>query len=164
MVVVVMGITGCGKTTVGRRLAESLGWRFVDADDLHPAANIETMRAGHPLTHAQREPWIARLENELRGWVERGEDVVLAYSGLEASHRGRLTVDPSQVRWIWLDAPDEVLARRLAQREAHFMPASLVPSQRASLEPPAGMPRFTNTGALDDVVEAIRLRLGYPRS
>ena len=138
--VVVMGVTGAGKTTVGRSLAERLQWAFIDADDLHPPANIEKMTAGLPLSDVDREPWLAALRAELERCVARGQRVVLACSALRASYRDALrprNAPAHEVLVVQLDASPAVIAARVAGRRGHFMPTSLVASQFASLEAPA---------------------------
>ncbi|WP_342378372.1 gluconokinase [Myxococcus stipitatus] len=160
MVVIVMGVSGAGKTTVGRALARSLGWRFLDADDLHPHANVEKMAAGSPLTDEDRWPWLAAVRAELETAVGKGEDVVLASSALKRSYRAALEVEPEQTRWVYLHAPREVLARRLSLRQGHFMPPSLLESQLATLEVPDEALSVDVTPPPDVVVENIREGLG----
>ena len=134
--VIVMGVSGAGKTTVGRRLARVLGWRFLDADEVHPAANIAKMAAGVPLTDEDRAPWLAALRERVREALEARRELVLACSALKASYREQLTVDAARQRWVYLHAPREVLAQRVASRQGHFMPATLLDSQLAQLEVP----------------------------
>ena len=110
-----MGVSGSGKTTVGRLLGQHLGWTFLDADDFHPPANVEKMRRGDPLTDADRDPWLQALADALRVRLDRGESVVLACSALKESYRDRLRVD-ERVRFVVLRADPDVLRRRLADR------------------------------------------------
>jgi gluconokinase len=138
-VIVVMGIAGAGKTTVGRALAESLGWPFHDADDFHPAANVAKMRAGVPLDDADRAPWLAALHDLVARIVARGEHGVLACSALKQSYREALLPDAARretVAFVHLDVAPSVAERRLGERRGHYMQASLVASQVATLEPP----------------------------
>lgn len=128
---VVMGVSGCGKTTLGAALAGALGAAFVDADDLHPPANRAKMAAGVALTDADRWPWLDRVAAALRDRAP----VVAACSALRRSHRDRLR-QAGGVRFLHLAAPREVIAARLAARQGHFMPATLLDSQYATLEPP----------------------------
>ncbi|WP_164017786.1 gluconokinase [Pyxidicoccus trucidator] len=160
MIVIVMGVSGAGKTTVGRALGKSLGWRFVDADDLHPKANVVKMAAGVPLTDEDRWPWLQVLREVVAEALERGEDLVLVCSALKSSYRALLEVDPSRMRWVYLDAPREVLARRLSQRHGHFMPPSLLDSQLATLEVPEDALRVDVSPPPDVVVKRIREGLG----
>jgi len=138
-VIVVMGVAGAGKTTVGRALAERLGWPFHDADDFHPAENVARMRAGHPLTDAERAPWLARLRDLIGGVLRGGGSAVLACSALRRAYRAALVpadAPPGSVRFAYLRVPRTELAERLTSRTAHYMPASLLDSQLATLEIP----------------------------
>jgi gluconokinase len=135
--VVVMGVSGCGKTEVGRRLARRLKARFIDADDLHPPANIEKMRAGIPLDDADRAPWLRLLNARLREVVAAGEPVVLACSALKQRYREALAAGVPGLRFVHLAGSREIIAERLAARRHRYMPASLLDSQFAALEPPA---------------------------
>jgi gluconokinase len=139
MVIVLMGVSGSGKTAVGEALAARLGWSFADADDLHSAADVERMRSGVPLTDQDREPWLRAVNRALRGWIAAGRDVVLACSALRRSHRAALRAgvpDDGSLRFVYLRAEPAELARRLRTRVGHFMPASLLPSQLDTLEEP----------------------------
>jgi gluconokinase len=138
-VIVVMGIAGAGKTTVGRALADALGWAFHDADDFHPAANVGKMRAGVPLGDADRAPWLATLHDLIARIVARGEHAVLACSALRQAYREALLPAgaPAAVAFVHLEVPASVAERRLAERPGHYMQASLVASQVATLEPPS---------------------------
>lgn len=138
-VIVVMGVAGAGKTTVGHALAESLGWRFHDADDFHPPANVERMRAGQPLGDEQRAPWLAALRALLETELASGRQAVLACSALRHRYRDLLlpeTSAPGAVRVVYLRVSRPVLARRLTTREAHFAPVALLDSQLEALEEP----------------------------
>jgi gluconokinase len=139
MVVVVMGVSGAGKTTVGSALAARLGWTFVDADDLHPAGNVEKMRRGVPLTDDDRTPWIRALARGVDAWSRAGRDVVLACSALRRSHRDVLRAavpDGASIRFAYLAGERPVIDRRLRGRAGHFMPGSLLASQLDALEAP----------------------------
>ena len=131
MVVVVMGVSGAGKTTVGMALAAALGWPFVDGDDVHPSANVEKMRRGEPLDDADREPWLRALA----GWISTMRDGVVACSALKASYRRLLRVR-DDVRFVWLDLGRGELERRMRERRGHFMPAALLGAQIATMEEP----------------------------
>ncbi len=135
---VVMGVSGSGKSTVGARLAQGLGWRFVEGDDYHPPANVAKMAAGEALTDADRAPWLDALQRLLIDAQARGEPLVLACSALRATYRARLNVDPLRVRFIWLKGDATLIAARQAGRHGHFMPPALLASQFAALEEPAG--------------------------
>ena len=136
MVVVLMGVCGCGKTTVGRMVAEALGWPSLDADDFHPAANVARMRAGTALTDDDRWPWLDRLAAEMAAINARGAHAVLACSALKQSYRDRLA-RAGDVRFFYLKGDRATIAPRLAARPGHYMPASLLDSQLATLEEPA---------------------------
>ncbi|MBU8895915.1 gluconokinase [Corallococcus sp. M34] len=155
MVVTLMGVSGSGKTTVGRVLAQRLGWRFVDADDLHPPENVRKMASGQPLTDEDRGPWLARVTARVTDALSSGEDLVLACSALRASYRSRLTVDSARQRWVSLYAPREVIVKRLFERTGHFMPPALLDSQLALLEAPADALVIDVTPPPDDVAKAI---------
>lgn len=135
MIVILMGVTGAGKTTVGMALAGQLQWRFEDADNYHSVANVEKMRSGIALTDADRALWLALLHNAIVGWLAAGESVVLACSALKANYRERLVVSP-EVKLVYLKADRELIAQRLAGRQHHYMSPALIDSQFATLETP----------------------------
>ena len=131
-----MGVSGCGKTTVGRALAERLDATFLDADDFHPAINVEKMRSGTPLNDDDRAPWLATLNRELRERSLGGERVVLACSALKLRYREAITAQLAHVEWIFLDGSFEMIAERVRSRAHHYMPESLLCSQFEALERP----------------------------
>lgn len=136
MIVVVMGVAGSGKTTVGRALAARLGRPFFDADDFHPPENIARMNAGVPLTDADREPWLASLCALIERADAAGEDIVLACSALRARFRERLRAAANDLRYVYLETGHHLIAHRLTVRTGHFMSSDLVASQFADLEEP----------------------------
>ena len=136
MIVILMGVSGSGKTTVGQLLARELGWTYLDADDYHPAVNVEKMRSGVPLTDADRWPWLDRLNEVLRAADRGGGSMILGCSALKQAYRERLARDCSDVRWVHLKGSLELIASRLQLRQHRYMPASLLQSQFATLEPP----------------------------
>lgn len=131
-----MGVAGAGKTTVGSRLAASLGCEFIDADDYHPPASVQRMRAGQPLGDDDRRPWLARLNGLLQDRAQRDAGVVLACSALKASYREALLRGLADARLVYLRGSKAVIAPRLAERGGHFMNPALLDSQFAALEEP----------------------------
>lgn len=136
MIVIMAGVSGSGKSTIGALMAAQLGWTFEDGDALHPVANVAKMTAGVPLTDADRWPWLAALG----GWMDRqtaaGRSAVVACSALKRSYRDRLTHGRPGVRVVILEVDKAVLTARLAARHGHFFPPRLLASQLAELEPP----------------------------
>jgi gluconokinase len=130
-----MGVSGSGKSTVGPALAAELDWPFLDADTLHPQANVAKMASGIPLTDADRWPWFDRIVAEMRRYAAAGKNVVVACSALKQAYRDRLASGGS-VRVVYLKGDAETIAPRLAGRKGHFMPPSLLASQFATLEEP----------------------------
>lgn len=132
-----MGVSGSGKTTVGKLVAERLGLAFHDADDFHSAANIAKMESGTPLTDADRQPWLEAMAAEVPKWQATG-GAVLACSALRETYRQTIQSQASQpVRWVFLDGPVEVLRKRMENRKNHYMHVSMLESQLATLEKPA---------------------------
>ena len=160
MVVVLIGAAGAGKTTVGRALAGTLGWRFVDGDDFHSPAAVEKMRAGGALTDAERAPWLTALHDVMAMAVGRRESLVLACSALKGRYRERLRGDLPTVRFIFLKAGEATLRRRLTERPGHFAGPALVTSQLAALEEPSDGLTLDATEPPDRIVAAIRYEFG----
>jgi gluconokinase len=160
MIVVLMGVSGSGKTTVGRLLADQLGWAFVEADDYHPAANVEKMRRGEPLTDADRRPWLDALRRRIDDACRRGENVVLACSALKHAYQDYLERDdPACVWYVYLHGSEDLICRRLAARKGHFMNPALLHSQFELLEPPADAVRVDVAPSPEDIVAEIRRKL-----
>jgi gluconokinase len=132
---VVMGVSGSGKTTVAARVATRLGWVLAEGDDFHPAANVEKMRSGHPLTDEERWPWLGALADWIGARETAGENAVLTCSALKRTYRERLERGHPSVRFVHVTASGETLRQRLEHRHGHYMPASLLESQLAALEP-----------------------------
>ena len=158
MIVLLMGVSGAGKTTVGTVLAAQLGWEFADADDYHPAANVEKMRNGIPLTDADREPWLESLRSLIVAWIAAGKSGVLACSALKQAYRDRLMVGAS-VRVVYLKADRELLRERLLLRRGHYMKEGMLESQIATLEEPADAIVLDARLSVTDTVREIRARV-----
>lgn len=135
MIVIVMGVVGAGKTTVGTLLASEIGWEFADADDFHPSSNVEKIRQGIPLTDEDREPWLDQLRAAIVQWIAAGKNVVLACSALKRAYRSKLCVGP-QVQLVYLKGTAPMIAARLRSRHGHFAGESILASQLAELEEP----------------------------
>jgi gluconokinase len=162
MLVVVMGVAGVGKTTVGELVADELGLPFHDGDTFHSEANRKKMAAGIALSEADREPWLRDLARRMREWEAAGGAVV-ACSALRARHREVLAnAAPGNVVFVFLDAPPEVVRARLAARKGHYMPTSLLDSQLATLEPPGPDEalRIEAGGTPDETARAVAWALG----
>ncbi|GAB5536988.1 MAG: gluconokinase [Rubricoccaceae bacterium] len=153
-VLILMGVSGAGKTTVGRALADRLGWAFEDADAYHSAEALAAMARGQGLTDADRAPWLERLQGVIRQRVAEGPKTVLACSALKAAYRTALGAELGAVRVIWLDAPPDLLAERLRQREGHTVGPSLLPSQLDTLEPPSQALRLDASRPVHELVDA----------
>ena len=160
MVILVMGVSGVGKTTIGRRLAEVLGWTFYDADDFHPASNVEKMRSGMPLDDADRLPWLQALGDLIRGCLDRGEHAVLACSALRRGYRRLLHVDDPGVKLVYLKGTMDLIRSRLEDRLGHFMNPMLLSSQFATLEEPENAIPVDVSPDPDRIVAAIRKEIG----
>jgi gluconokinase len=159
MIVIVMGVVGAGKTTVGRLLADEMGWKFADADDYHPAANIEKIRNGIPLTDADRKPWLDRLRGAINGWIADGRDAVLACSALKRIYRQELQAGP-EVRFVYLKGRPELIAERLRARHGHFANEQILASQISDLEEPEDAVVVDIASSPPEMVRQIRQRLG----
>lgn len=136
LVLVVMGVSGSGKTTVGALLAGRLGWNFAEADDFHPAANIAKMRSGIPLDDSDRLPWLQAIAAQIDRWRAEGRSGVVTCSALKRRYRDIIIGDRPEVRIVYLKGDRELIAHRLTARHGHFMPATLLDSQFADLEEP----------------------------
>ena len=136
MIVIVMGVTGAGKTTIGRALATALGWEFHDGDDLHSEASKLKMHRGIALDDADRAPWLAAIRQLIEAMLSQGRDGVVACSALKQSYRDEIVVDPNAVKIVYLKGSKEMIAERLRNRGAHFMDPDLLQSQFDTLEEP----------------------------
>jgi gluconokinase len=159
MVIVILGVAGAGKTTVGTALAGTLGWRFVDADDLHPPANVEKMGRGEPLTDADREPWLAAVRDVIVRALQEEDAVVIACSALKARYRAQLAGGDPRVRFVHLDVSRSLLEERLGRRRDHFATETLLDSQLATLEVPTDAVVLDGAQAPRALVEEILMKL-----
>lgn len=157
MILIITGVSGAGKSTVGRLLASRLGWRFYDADDFHPAQNIEKMRSGAPLSDADRKPWLESLRDLIRG--ERAP-MVLACSALKQSYRDFLKDGRDDVVFVYLKTEKELARRRLAERKEHFAGPGILDDQFLTLEEPAGAVTEDASQGPESIAENIIQRLG----
>lgn len=153
--VLLMGVSGSGKTTIGQALAQRLGWAFRDADDFHPEANVEKMRAGNPLDDRDRAPWLARLNALLRHGAAKRLPLVLACSALKQAYRDRLLDRVDDVLIVHLAADIESIGTRLAARQHRYMPASLLNSQFEALEPPRDALVIDATLPIEEIVTRV---------
>ena len=156
--IMVMGVSGAGKSTVGAALADGLGGAFLDGDDYHPQTNVDHMAAGHPLTDAMRWPWLDRLAAAVQE-ARTESTVVFACSALKRSYRAHLRAAIPGLQVVYLDAPQSLVADRMARRQGHFMPTGLLDSQFATLEVPADCVSVGIDQPLDQIVSALVGRL-----
>ncbi len=159
MIVIVMGVTGAGKTTVGRMLAEQLSWEFADADDFHPPPNVEKMRRGVALNDRDRIPWLEHLREEILNWIVARRNVILACSALKRSYREILDAGP-EVRFVYLKGSRELIAGRLRSRKGHFAGEQILAGQFADLEEPEAAFIVDIAATPGQIVNAIREKLG----
>ncbi|MGC1619644.1 MAG: gluconokinase [Candidatus Acidiferrum sp.] len=160
MIVIVMGTTASGKTTIGSMLATRLGWEFVDADDFHPPANVEKMRHGIPLTDVDREPWLQALRDKIIQWHCETRNVVLACSALKQSYRDALRAT-SDVRFVYLKGTYELFIKRVLARKGHFAKQDLLASQFADLEEPTDAITLDASKSREEMVQEVFRKLGF---
>jgi gluconokinase len=151
---IVMGVSGSGKSTIADQLADRIGWRYEDGDQFHPASNVAKMKAGHPLTDEDRWPWLRAIAAEIDRLCGDGDHAVIACSALKRSYRDILVHGRRDVRIVYLEGSQQLIADRLAKRKGHFMPAGLLESQFGTLEPPAAS-EHPVTVSIDAPVETI---------
>lgn len=159
MIVIVMGVVGAGKTTVGSLLAKQLGWYFADADDYHSPANVDKIRHGIPLTDDDRVPWLEKLRLQIIRWNVNEENAVLACSALKRSYRAELCASPN-IHFVYLEGTRELIAQRLSARHGHFANSAILDSQFADLEEPESGLRVDITQSPERMVAEIRQKLG----
>jgi gluconokinase len=160
VVVILTGAAGAGKTTVGKAFAAALGWRFADGDDYHAPSAVAKMGSGAPLTDADRAPWLESLHRMIATALDRREHLVLACSALREGYRHTLQDDLHLVRFVYLQADESTLRRRLLERPGHFAGPALLASQLATLEEPSDALTIDATRAPAQIVDAIRYEFG----
>ena len=161
MIIVLMGVSGSGKTTVGEVLAQRLSWTFLDADAFHPPANVAKMHQGIPLTDADRAPWLEALRRRIDAAAANGENIVLACSALKHAYQEYLQAHaPEAVHYVWLSGSEELIRQRMASRKGHFFPPGLLHSQFETLEPPEHAVTVDITPGPAEIAETIRGKLG----
>ena len=160
MIVIIMGTTGSGKTTIGTLLAKRLGWEFVDADDFHPPANVEKMKRGIALTDADREPWLKALHDKIVEWITEVSNVVLACSALKQSYRDELRAG-RDVKFVYLKGSYELFSQRVLVRKGNFAKQDLLASQFATLEEPTDAITVDAAPSPEQIVSEVRRQLGY---
>jgi gluconokinase len=159
MIVIVMGVVGAGKTTIGHLLAEQSGWEFADADDFHPPSNVEKIRHGISLNDDDRKPWLDSLRKAIIAWIDEHRNVVLACSALKRSYRQELAVGP-EVRFVYLKGSADLIAERLRARQGHFAGEQILASQFADLEEPNEAVTVQIAATPEQIVAEIRKKLG----
>jgi gluconokinase len=159
MIILVMGVVGSGKTTIGRLLAQQLGWEFADADSFHSAENVEKIRKGIALTDADRAPWLRAIRDAIVKWIAARRSVVLACSALKETYREELLVSPD-VKLVYLKGSRELILSRLRARHGHFATEKLLASQLETLEEPEDAVSVDVSGAPEKIVAEIRAKLG----
>jgi len=158
LIILIMGVAGSGKTTVGEALAAQLGWEFADADDYHPAANVAKMASGIPLTDEDRVSWLDRLRELILSWITANKNGVLACSALKQAYRDRLEMGP-EVRVVYLKGARELFRERLLARHGHYMRESMLNSQLATLEEPSDAIVVEADAAVERIVADILEKL-----
>jgi len=160
MIIILMGVSGSGKTTIGARLAQTLGWPFYDGDQFHPPANVAKMQQGIPLTDADRWPWLHALRAHIETCIRQGVSAILACSALKQTYREHLVIEEAEVKLVYLKGNYDLIHERLAQRRGHFMPTGLLASQFAALEEPEQGVVVDIVHPPETIVELIREQLG----
>jgi gluconokinase len=160
MIVILMGVSGCGKTTVGKRLGTLLHWPFYDGDDFHPKANVEKMARGRALTDADRQPWLEALREKIDALIEREQHAVLTCSALKAAYREHLASGHTEVHFVYLHGTYDLIQERLQARQGHFMPADLLANQFDTLEAPEDALRVDISAPPKVLVQQIARGLG----
>ncbi|NWF59854.1 MAG: gluconokinase [Fischerella sp.] len=156
MIILVMGVSGSGKTTIGQLLADSLQWEFRDADNFHSPENIDKMRRGIALDDADRLPWLQDIQAAIKKWLEENQNVVLACSALKDSYRQYFLIGDKRIKLVYLKGSYELIQKRLQERQNHFMPEKLLQSQLDALEEPADAVYVDISQPPQEIVQEIR--------
>ncbi len=155
-----MGVSGSGKTTIGKQLADSLHWEFSDADAFHSPENVEKMRRGIPLSDADRTPWLQDLQTAVKHWLQENKNVVLACSALKDSYRQQLVFDRDRIKLVYLKGSYQLIQKRLQERHNHYMSEKLLKSQFDTLEEPLDAICIDIAQPSQVIVQNIRSALG----
>jgi gluconokinase len=159
MIIIVMGVSGSGKTTIGKLLADLLQWEFSDADAFHSPENVEKMRCGIPLSEADRIPWLQDLQTAIKHWLQENKNVVLACSALKDSYRQFLVLDCERIKLVYLKGSYELIQKRLQERSNHYMSEKLLNSQFNTLEEPLNILSMDVAQPPQIIVQNIRTAL-----
>ena len=159
MIILVMGVSGSGKTTIGEKLAESLGYKFADADDFHPQENIDKMRNGVALSDKDRLPWLQKMQDVIKQHLLENTNIVITCSALKASYRQMLLINHESVKLVYLKGSFELIHKRLKERLNHFMSEKLLKSQFEILEEPLEAIKVDISRPLEDIVQEILEKL-----
>ncbi|MDZ8078311.1 MAG: gluconokinase [Nostoc sp. DcaGUA01] len=160
MIIIIMGVSGAGKTTIGKLLADSLDWEFSDADAFHSPENVEKMRCSIPLSEADRIPWLQDLQTAIKNWLQENKNAVLACSALKESYRQFLVVDSERMKLVYLKGSYELIQKRLLERHNHYMSEKLLDSQFNTLEEPLDTIYIDAIETPQVIVQNIRTALG----
>ena len=159
MIILVMGVSGSGKTTIGKQLADSLQWEFSDGDSFHSPENVEKMRRGIPLTEVDRQPWLQAMQRAIAQWLQADKNVVLACSALKESYRQLLIVDKTRIKLVYLKGSYQLIQKRLQERKNHYMSEKLLNSQFDVLEEPADAIDIDITAPTPVIIQTIKTAL-----